>query len=43
MPNDMVQIGPFIISKVILDIIAPLLGTIIGGLINTFAKNDRKK
>lgn len=37
MPADQVQIGSFIISKVVLDIIAPLIGTIIGGLISYFS------
>lgn len=34
---DTVQIGSFIISKVIIDVFAPLLGTLIGGLITYFS------
>ncbi len=45
MPPDTVQIGPLIISKVIIDIFAPLLGAVIGGLIaylTTRAIENRK-
>src|SRR5258708_37454425 len=41
MPPDVVQIGPFIISKVVFDVLVPLLsalfGTLIGGLVTYFA------
>lgn len=33
MPNDLLQIGSFYFSKTLLDVLAPLLGTLIGGLI----------
>ncbi len=41
MPPDVVQIGPFIISKVVFDVLVPLLsalfGTLIGGLVTYLA------
>jgi phosphate/sulfate permease len=33
MPPETVQIGPLIISKVVLDVLAPLIGTLVGGFI----------
>lgn len=45
MSPDTVQIGPLVISKTVIDVLAPLSGTIIGGLITYFttrAIEDRK-
>jgi hypothetical protein len=37
MGNDLVQIGNLFFSKTILDVLAPLIGKIIGGAITYFA------
>jgi hypothetical protein len=37
MTPDTVQFGPFVISKVVLDVLAPLVGTVIGGLLTFFS------
>ena len=45
MPPEFVQIGPIVISKVVLDVLAPLFGTVIGGFITYFttrATENRK-
>jgi len=45
MPPDIVQIGPLVISKSLLDVVSPLVGTLIGGLITylaTIAVENRK-
>lgn len=45
MPPDTVQIGSLVISKSLIDVLLPLLGTLIGGLISylaTTAAEDRK-
>jgi hypothetical protein len=43
MPPDVVQIGPLVISKAVLDAVAPLLGTLIGGLITYLATRAVEK
>jgi hypothetical protein len=46
MPQDLIQIGSFIISKSVLDFLSPLFGTLIGGLITYLsirASENRKR
>ena len=33
MPNDVVQIGPLIVSRAVLDVAGPLVGVVVGGLV----------
>ena|SRR5258707_4268073 len=45
MPPDVVQIGPLVISKTVIDVLAALIGTLIGGFIaylSTRAIEDRR-
>ena len=37
MPQDIIQIGPLAIPKILIDILFPLIGTIIGGFISYFS------
>jgi hypothetical protein len=37
MPPETVQIGPWLVSKTLVDALAPLLGVLVGGLITYIA------
>jgi hypothetical protein len=43
MNDELVQIGPFLISRAVFDFLAPLLGVLVGGLITYFTVQAAEK